>query len=296
MLQLGFDIGGTKIAAGIVNEKAEILHKLVQPFPRGQGNVAVLNILQDMFVELCNLANISRYLIAAVGIAVPGSISCDGRLVVDAHNLDFHNMPLKAMIQQRIDTPVLLCNDANAATLAEMVCGSLKGCKTAAMLTLGTGIGGGLILNGTLFNGGRNNGVELGHMFLKSGGVPCTCGNLGCVESYCAASRLCRDAKVSSAKSVFDAALLGDPFSKGLLEEYIDDLGSAIASIVNLLDPERIAIGGGVGDAGDMLFVPLRENAANKCFFTSCPPIVRATLGNDAGIIGAAMLHQYQVI
>ncbi|MDO4564216.1 MAG: ROK family protein [Clostridia bacterium] len=294
MLQFGFDIGGTNIAGGIVDDDANILVKAERRFPKGEGVVAVLNVLQDMFLGLCRELRISKYLIAAVGAAIPGSITFDGASVIDAHNLDFHNVPFKAMLRQRIDTPVYLQNDANAATLAELVSGSLKGCKTAALLTLGTGVGGGLIINGRLFNGGRNMGVELGHMLLKSGGEPCTCGNLGCVESYCSASSLCREYGTDSAKRVFEAAEAGDKRAQTVLDRYIDDLGSAIASIVNLIDPERIALGGGVSHAGDRLLAPLSENVKKKCFFPSCPPIVRAHHGNDAGIIGAAMAHQYQ--
>lgn len=291
MLQLGFDIGGTNIAAGIIDEQTNIIAKLSRPFPRGAETVEVLNLLQDIFTELCMTARISKYMLAAVGVAVPGSISDDGRSVIDAHNLNFHNLPLKPMLQQRIDSPVFLCNDANAATLAEYACGSLKGCKTAVLVTLGTGVGGGLILNGKMFNGGRSMGVELGHMLLKSGGAPCTCGNLGCIESYCSAERLCREGGTTGAKAVFDAAEAGDVSAQHLLISYIDDLGSALASIVNLLDPEKIAIGGGVSTAGDALLKPLNENVRGKCFFSTCPPIVQAALKNDAGFIGAALLH-----
>lgn len=291
MLQLGYDIGGTNIAGGIVDEQANVIAKVTHPFPRGESNVRVLDVLSKIFSQLCQQARISKYMLAAVGVAVPGSISQDGRSVIDAHNLDFHDLPLKAMLQQRIDSPVFLCNDANAATLAELYCGSLKGCRTAALVTLGTGVGGGLVIDGRMFNGGRNCGVELGHMLLKSGGQPCTCGNLGCIESYCNAGRLCREYGTDNAKSVFDAVNRGDSRAQRLLEDYIDDLGSALASIVNLLDPEKIALGGGVSEAGDALLVPLNENVRKKCFFASCPPIVQATLKNDAGFVGAALLH-----
>lgn len=291
MFQLGFDIGGTNIAAGIVDQDTNVVAKISYPFPRKSNTDHILKLLEDMAVELCGLAGISMSMLVAVGVAVPGSISEDGQSVIDAYNLGFHNVPLKTTLQQIIGLPVFLCNDANAATLAEYACGSLKGCKTAVLLTLGTGVGGGLILNGRMFNGGRNMGVELGHMFLRSGGRRCTCGNLGCIECYCSATRLCNDCGVGQAKTVFELAELGDNKAKELLFEYIDDLGSAIASIVNLLDPEKVAIGGGVSHAGDALLVSLNENVRKKCFFATCPPIVQATLKNDAGFIGAALLH-----
>ncbi len=161
------------------------------------------------------------------------------------------------------------------------------------MVTLGTGLGGGLILNDRLFRGGRGNGTEPGHMILVNGGRPCTCGNEGCAEAYCSATRLAKDGKVygwNTAKAVIDAAKAGDEFATAIVNAYIDDLGSYLASIVNLLDPERIAVGGGVSAAGDFLMKPLIENVRQKSFFSTIPEIVVATAGNDAGIYGAAFV------
>jgi glucokinase len=158
-------------------------------------------------------------------------------------------------------------------------------------LTLGTGVGGGLILGGKMFNGGLGHGVELGHMCLQFGGPLCTCGNLGCVETLCNAPWLIRQSsQATDAKMVIDAAKEGDVAAKNIFDRYVDQLSSAIVSCTNLLDPEVVALGGGVSLAGEFLFAPLREQVLRKSFFHHPYKIVPATLGNDAGIIGAAML------
>lgn len=290
MYKAGIDIGGTNIAAGVLDDNNKVLCKLSTPFPGAEDNAKACDAVADLVFKMAATLGISVSEFSHLGVAVPGSISQDGTTVVDAHNLGFHNFNLKQQIQSRTGLCVTLCNDANAATLAEQRCGSLMGCDTAVLLTLGTGVGGGLIMGGKLFNGGRGMGVELGHMFLKSGGEPCTCGNLGCVESYCSATALAKSCNVSEARQVFQLADSGDSNASLHLNAFIDDLGSAIASIINLLDPQRIAIGGGVSNAGDRLFVPLNQNAKSKCFFTTCPNIVQATLKNDAGFIGAALI------
>ena len=216
---------------------------------------------------------IARKDVESVGIVVPGSIDQKGERVIDAYNLGFHDVPLKALAQEAFgEIPVYLANDANGAALAELYAGAFRGCKTAVLFTLGTGLGGGIILGGHMFNGGMNQGVELGHMYLVNGGEHCTCGNDGCMEAYCAKE--------------------GDETAKAVFDQYIDSLSSACASIYNLLDPEVIAIGGGVCGAGEFLFAPLREKTTGKCFYKTHGKLVPAELGNDAGMIGAAMLHK----
>ena len=256
---------------------------------------------------------IARKDVESVGIVVPGSIDQKGERVIDAYNLGFHDVPLKALAQEAFgEIPVYLANDANGAALAELYAGAFRGCKTAVLFTLGTGLGGGIILGGHMFNGGMNQGVELGHMYLVNGGEHCTCGNDGCMEAYCAASALARDGKRAmeqhpesliaaraggspenvDAKLVIDCAKEGDKTAKAVFDQYTDSLSSACASIYNLLDPEVIAIGGGVCGAGEFLFAPLREKTTGKCFYKTHGKLVPAELGNDAGMIGAAMLHK----
>lgn len=292
MAKIGFDIGGTNIAAGLVSDDGVLLKKGSLPFPQDKDFEKVLATCEQLVTAL---EEGESEPVEKIGVAVPGSIDATATVVLNAYNLGFHNTALKAALEERLHKKVYLINDADAAVLAEHRVGSLKGCTTAFMITLGTGLGGGLILNNTLFRGGRNNGSEPGHMILVNGGRPCTCGNEGCAEAYCAATRLVRDGKVygwNTAKAVIDAAKAGDEYATTIINAYVDDIGSYIASIINLLDPERIAIGGGVSAAGDFLMNPIRENVARKTFFAEPTEIVVATAGNDAGIYGAAFVTE----
>ena len=312
MYQIGVDIGGTNIKVGLVSETLELLQSCSVRFPH-DGARSVVKTIEEAVNFLLQQQNIPRGQLESVGIVVPGSIDQTGERVIDAYNLGFHDVPLKALVQEAFEgVPVYLANDANGAALAELYAGAFRGCRTAVLLTLGTGLGGGIIFGGHMFNGGMNQGVELGHMYLVNGGEHCTCGNDGCMEAYCAASALARDGKRAmlehpesliaaraggaadavDAKLVIDCAKESDETAKAVFDRYIDSLSSACASIYNLLDPEVIAIGGGVCVAGEFLFAPLRERTTGKCFYKTHGKLIPAELGNDAGMIGAAMLHR----
>lgn len=314
MLQAGFDVGGTKIAVGVVDDSSmTIVARRSASFPTGapyQETVALMAaMVKDMAAELQMPSD--RF--GSIGVAVPGSIDPGCERVLHAHNLQFHDVPLKAAMQAQFsNVPVYLANDANAAALAELHAGAFVGVKTAVLLTLGTGIGGGIILNGRMFNGGMGNGVELGHMVLAHGGPICTCGTRGCLETLCTATWLVQQGRRSiidypkaliytqtggdlnrvTAKLVIDCAQAGDAIALDIFDRYVDQLGSAIVSCIHMLDPETIALGGGVSRAGEFLFEPVRENVRKKCFYETCAAIIPAQLGNDAGIIGAAMLSR----
>ena len=312
MYQIGVDIGGTNIKVGLVSDSLALLQSTSVPFPH-EGAEHVAQVIADAAEKLLEKQGAEHAELESVGIVVPGSIDPKGECVIDAYNLGFHDVPLKALVQKHFENvPVYLANDANGAALAELYVGAFRGCKTAVLLTLGTGLGGGIILGGHMFNGGLNQGVELGHMYLVNGGEHCTCGNDGCMEAYCAASALARDGKRAAkkhpdsllaeraagdlekidAKLVIDCAKEGDSAALAVFDTYLDSLSSACASIYNLLDPEVIAIGGGVCGAGAFLFDPLQERTTKKCFYKTRGKLVPAELGNDAGMIGAAMLHR----
>ena len=311
MYRIGVDIGGTSIKIGLIDESYTIAAKAAVPFP----HVEARQVAEELARAIRDLAaenGVTERDLSAVGVVIPGSIDQTGEVVLDAHNLDFHNVPFKALLQEQFENlPVYLANDADGAALGELGCGAFRGCKTAVLLTLGTGVGGGVILNGKIFHGGCGRGNELGHMQIVSGGELCTCGVRGCIEAYCSATALIRDAvrvmekdpdcgmykacggdvsKVD-AKLVIDCAKAGDRAAKAVFDAFIDHLAAACVSVVHILDPEVIAIGGGVSHAGDFLFTPLREKVLEKCFFSSCGRIVPAELGNDAGMIGAALLQ-----
>lgn len=311
MLQVGFDIGGTNIAAGVVDDEMRIVTRRSVPFPTGKPYTHVIALMKDIVEELALELNVESRQFQSIGIVVPGSIDPKCERVLHAYNLQFHDVPLKKAMQEEYpEVPVYLANDANGAALAELHAGAFRGCKTAVLLTLGTGIGGGLILGGKMFNGGLGHGVELGHMVLMHGGPLCTCGVHGCIEAVCTSTWLIQQGRRSiidypnamiyteaggdltkvTAKLVIDCAKAGDAIACDIFERYVDQLGSAITSCINLLDPEIIALGGGVSHAGEFLFEPVRQNVRKKCFFEEIGAIVPAQLGNDAGIVGAAML------
>ena len=293
MFRFGYDIGGTNIAAGVIDEYNHLIAKDSLPFPRGEGENAVVCVCEKLYRSILKENEISDTAIIGVGVAVPGSVSPDTGVVIDAHNLGFHHTPLASMLSETLKKPVYLINDADAATLAEHRIGALSGTNTSMMITIGTGIGGGLIVNGDLFRGGRGNGTEPGHMVLRNGGRHCSCGVDGCAETYCSATRLCKDGAAfgkTTAKDVIEAAKEGNEQAIALFRAYIDDLGSYLASVINLLDPERIAIGGGVSGAGSFLLDPLRKDVERKCFFETSPELVVASAGNDAGIVGAGLI------
>ena len=311
MVQIGFDIGGSKIAAGIVNKENKIIARKELPFPTGKPYTAIAGIMAQMVDELLKTARIPEEEVESIGMSVPGEIDAGSGTVINAHNLQFHNVPMReAMREYYPRIPIFLANDANAAALAELYAGALRGSKTAILLTLGTGLGGGVILDGKMFNGGLGHGIEPGHMALLHEGPICSCGNRGCAETLCTATWLIRQGRKAiieyplsliytktggdldkiTAKLVIDCAREGDAVAVDIFDRFIDQLSSAITSCTVLFDPEVIAIGGGVARAGDFLFVPLREQVKKKSFFHYPYRVVPAELGNDAGIVGAAML------
>jgi len=310
MIQIGFDVGGTNIKAGIIRDMKIVTRRSAR-FPKEGPYQKVADVMESMAYEMLEEQNLNAAEIKSIGIAVAGRLDQTSSIVIDAHNLGFHEVPLKAEMTSRFkNIPIYLANDANAAALAELHAGALIGCKTAVLLTIGTGIGCGLILDGKMFNGGLGHGVELGHMTLIYDGPSCTCGNKGCVESVCAATWLAQEGQKAalknetgqlyldadglvekiSAKTVIDCAKQGDADAMEIFDRYIGYLVAAITSIAAIFDPEVISIGGGVSLTGSFLFDPLSRLVHKNSFFKYPYKIVPAQLGNDAGMIGAAML------
>ena len=295
MIQIGFDIGGTNIKAGVVDNQFNILSENTRPFPRGENHKVVLDVMKGMVSELLSLAKFNNEDISSIGVAVPGTLDPNNETVLHAYNLGFHHLPLKTLLEEKFPgIPVFLSNDANAAALGELYKGAFVGCKTAILFTLGTGVGGGLILCGKLFNGGMGHGVELGHMRLIHDGPLCTCGNSGCIETVCSAKFF--ENQGLEAKEVIDKAKAGDKRALEIFNEYLGYLSDAIVSVSMLLDPEVIALGGGISQAGDFLFDPIRKLVQKKSFFNFPHKIVPTELGNKAGFIGAAILGNEKII
>lgn len=313
MYYLGVDIGGMSIKVGVVNSDYKIVAKC--------SNETIVPCTADEFCdnvettinEALQLANVSIKNIKQIGVGCPGSIDNEQGVIEYAANLNFKNFPLKELLEKRFENiPVLLGNDANAAAFGEYKAGSLKGTRHAMAITLGTGVGGGIIIDGKIYTGFNFSAGELGHSVIKIDGRACTCGRKGCFEAYSSATGLIKttkeymekdktsnmwelvegDIEKVSGRTSFDAMRNGDISAKKVVDEYIQYLACGIANMINAFQPEIICIGGGICNEGETLLAPLRELCEKESFFCSKrTKVVRATLGNDAGIIGAAVLE-----
>jgi glucokinase len=251
--------------------------------------------------------------IYSIGIGSPGSHDRENGIILYNNNLNFKNVNIKEAFQKHIDVPIYLENDANCAAIAENVAGAAKGYEHSVTITIGTGIGGGVIINNKLFTGTNGMGAELGHIVIDIDGEYCTCGRKGCWEAYSAAPGLISqtrkaaeknpDSKIHElcggnldnidAKTAFDAARLGDKTGMKVIDDYIGIFGEALANIINIFQPDVIVIGGGVSKEGDNLLIPLKEKMRGKTYGNEGLPttlIVVAQMGNDAGIVGAAFI------
>jgi glucokinase len=306
VLKVGIDIGGTKIAGGVVDEDGNILEKLRVDTPLDTTELA--DAVVDMVRHLS-----AGHEIAAVGVAAAGFIDRDRATVIHAPNIAWRNEPLKATLESRIDVPVIIENDANAAGWAEFRFGAGREVEHMVMLTMGTGVGGAVVIGGELFRGGHGIGGELGHVRFIREGLPCGCGQNGCLEQYASGRALQRQANEIadgggigealaelraekgsiSGPAVSRLVLAGDPGAVEALHRVATALGEACGGFQAVLDPELFVIGGGVAQLGEHLLGPIRI-----AYETSLPgygdrPIAAfaiAQLGNDAGLIGAADL------
>lgn len=309
---IGIDLGGTNIAAGVVSEEGQLICKT--SIPTGAHRPAEA-IVADMAraAQLCLAdSGLEKSQIEALGVGVPGAINDNTGIVLFTANLDWRSLPLARMLREQLGLPVHLGNDADCAALGEALVGGAKDFDSVLMITLGTGIGGGLVSHRKLFTGWSGVGIEPGHFTLVAGGVQCGCGNRGCFEAYASATALIRQTREAmithpgcaiwkfadsveqvNAKTVFDAAATGDSIAQGVVDQYEEYLAAGIGGIVNLFRPHAVILGGGVSNQGENLLVPLREKLKKYCYaseFIAPPQVVKATLGNDAGIIGAALL------
>ena len=314
MNYLGIDLGGTNVAAAVVDREGTILGRASLPTPRGAE--AVADQMAAASLAAAEAAGLTLEGVASVGIGSPGAIDPTAGVVKFWSNLDFEDVPLGEMMAARLGKEIWLENDANAAALGEYVAGAGKGSQSMVAVTLGTGLGGGAVLNGKLYTGFNYAGLEVGHMVIEHGGRPCTCGRRGCFEAYCSATALIKRTREAmeadpnsllwklagspeavNGRTPFDAAAQGDAAAGRVIDEYVDYLGCGIASLVNLFQPEVVCIGGGPSAQGETLMAPVRyilnreDYARNNVHRTR---LVRASLGNDAGIIGAALLPLFR--
>ncbi len=318
MYSIGVDLGGTNIAAGLVNEKMEIVARGSVPTLPDRGNAAVMQDMAELCLKLIADAELTPTDIAWVGIASPGSILHAEGMVERSDNLHFLRFPIVAELRARLPIEkIYLENDANAATLAEALAGVAKGTRNSMMITLGTGLGGGVIVDGKMVYGMNGAAGELGHIVIERGGRLCNCGRRGCWEAYSSATalvrmteekiaeceRLNRPTKMTAfaekygrvnARVAFDAMKAGDCYGREVVEQYQDYLACGITNMINIFQPEVLSVGGGVCNERENLLSPALLHRIEEEQFTrdavKKTAVRIAALGNDAGIIGAAGL------
>ena len=310
MVYIGIDLGGTGIKIGVVDESGAILSQGETPTLAGRPYEDIIADMGRCMLDVMARGGFEEKDIASIGVGIPGVADEKTGHVIFCTNLGWSDVPLRTELQKYLNKPVYIDNDATVAGFAESICGVSAGCHSSVFMTLGTGVGGGIVINGKPYSGVHGIGSEIGHMIIKMDGEPCTCGNLGCMEAYCAASALTRDGRRAmqahpesmlaeqtggdpgkiTPKLVTDCAKAGDAAAKAVFDTYIEHLSSACASVYNILDPEVLAIGGGLSAAGPFLFDPLQEKVSKKCFYATRGKLVPAVLGNEAGMVGAALL------
>lgn len=318
MYTIGIDLGGTNIAAGIVDSDYRIVAKGSVPTNAKRPADEITADIAALCQKLVADAKLSMADIEFAGMATPGTANRATGVIEYANNLPFFMYPMCEKLSALLGgTKVLIENDANAAAKAEAMAGVAKDAKYSVMITLGTGVGGGIVLDGEVYSGFNYAGAELGHIVIKKDGRPCSCGRRGCWEAYSSATGLinmtrdkmeeCRkagretlmetltagDLNRISGKTAFTAARQGDAAGAEVVDEYIDYLACGIANIINIFQPDVLSIGGGICHEGDYLLKPLNERVFKEVYTKDREPktkVLIAALGNDAGIIGAAAL------
>ena len=315
MYRVGVDLGGTNIAVGVIDENLKIVG-------RGKLKTNAPRPAEEIFDDITKAvkmaaedAGITLDEVVSVGIGTPGSVNKSNGYIEFANNLAFNKVPAKEMLEERIGRPVYLDNDANCAALGEAVAGAGNGVKDFVAVTLGTGVGSGIIINGKLVSGVNYAGGEMGHTVICVDGIQCNCGRKGCWEKYASATALISQTKEAmledknskmwkiaegsldnvNGRTAFDGMRAGDDTAKKVVDRYIYYVSVGVINIVNTFQPEIICVGGGISHEGETLLAPLRKHLEDEHYSKhaqSQTKILTAVLGNDAGIIGAALLDE----
>ena len=310
---VGIDLGGTNIVAGVVDESYNIIAKASTKTNCPRPDKEIAADMASMAKQAVQNANLTMEQIEWIGIGTPGIANSEQGIIEYSNNLGFVNTPMRQYIQTVIDKPVFVENDANAAAYGEFVAGAAKGAKNAVCITLGTGVGGGIVIDGKIYAGSNFGGAEIGHTVIEVDGPQCSCGRRGCFEVFSSATGLIRMTKEAmqahpesgmhalveerggkvSARTAFDAMRLKDQTAKAVIDKYIKYLAAGITNTINVFQPDILCIGGGVCNEGDALLLPVKALIQSEVYTKNSAKnteIVIANLGNDAGIIGAAFL------
>lgn len=312
-MRIGIDIGGMSVKIGIVNKNSEIIARTTIPTDITITPQAFIKEMAGGVHRLIEENQFTMEQIASIGIGCPGAINTRKGLVIFAGNLGWSNVNLVEEFQAIFPMPVGLANDADAAALGEVTAGAAKGHKDVVLITLGTGVGGGIIIDGKIFQGPLNGGCELGHMIIRANGNPCSCGSQGCFESYASATALMAmgreaakanmdsmlwkevagDVEKINGRIIFDCKEAGDKVAKEVLDNYLHYLAIGVTNVINIFRPEVVILGGGVSAQKEKLTDEIQDRI-NKLVFApdlcETAKVVTSTLGNDAGIIGAAYI------
>ncbi len=315
MYYLGIDLGGTNIVAGVVDEDGKIVVKASCKTSTPRTQEAICDDMAAVALSALQNAGITKDDVQYIGIGAPGAVNSETGVIEFANNFGFHNWEIVRMMEERLGVKIYVENDANAAAYGEYCVGAAKDANDAVMITLGTGVGGGIIIDGMIYSGSNFAGAEVGHTVIQHGGRLCTCGRRGCWEAYSSATGLINMTKEAcsiqqapnyllyqsidgdlskiTGKTAFDAAQQGCPLAKSVIDMYIDYLGCGITNIVNVFQPEILCIGGGISRQGDYIIEPVKRIVEQNRYTkhnNKQTVICAAELGNDAGIIGAAFL------
>ena len=316
---IGVDMGGTKILSAVVNASGNILATAKIPTQAKDDTAIVIDRISDCIKEAFQKSDVDADTIRAIGIGAPGPLDPETGVVIFAPNLGWKDVPLKTELEERIGIPTFVDNDVNVGTLGEHTYGAGRGVQNLVGIFVGTGIGGGIILNGELFHGASKTAGEIGHIIVREGGPKCGCGNRGCLEalaSRTAMTKQLRNAIMNKGKKSVIKKLTGgdleqirsgtlakalrskDKLTLKIFKETTKYLGVGIGSIVNFLNPEMIVLGGGVVEALDEDFIKSIRKASKKYALPDTlkgVQIVRAELGDDAGVLGAAALARQRL-
>lgn len=310
MYYIGIDLGGTNIAVGIVDDSGKIVIKGSTPTYNERDYTEIVSDMADLSKELIKKAGLGISDIKGIGIGTPGSVDAKRGVVVYANNLRFNNVPLREELGKYFDVPIAVENDANAAAFGEYTALKIDS-ECFVAVTLGTGVGGGIVIDGKIFRGFNGAGGELGHTSLVADGVLCTCGRKGCWEAYASVTALIRQTKVAiekypesimneivaknrgevSGRTAFDAAKQGDKAAQAVVDQYVRYVADGIVNVINAFQPEVLVIGGGISREGEYLVEPIRKHCDKFSYTKNGLPstkIQSAVLLNDAGIVGAA--------
>ena len=308
MYRLGIDLGGTHIAAGVVDSGHRIVGAAETPTRAREGAAAILEGIVHCANEALASAGLQKSDCAWVGLGAPGICDNSRGIVHGAHNIGWDGFQVTAPLSAALGLPVYLGNDADCAALGELVAGAAKGSYSALLVTLGTGVGGGFVADGRIRSGWRGMGGEFGHMCIQMDGEACSCGQRGCWEAYASATALVRQARAAAAadpgsalnrletvsgRSIYAAAAAGDETARRVTARYAEYVGVGLVNYINALFPSVVLLGGGLSGAGDALLAPVRRYIEDHAFVrdaAALPEIRAAALGSDAGVIGAAAL------